>query len=430
MIIENLRILEFSLLLIIAAFSIPIARKASIVEIPVLIFLGIIFGPVLGIIRYSFSEELMTSFANFGIGILGLMIILYYESHGINFRVLRRHLGRIISLNTVGMIITAFLSGILFSLFTGAPFIIGFLFGAIISPTDPATLIPLFHKIRIREDYSGTLIGESLFNDPLAIIFVTLAIAIIAPQSTAVTLFLYLSGAIGFIPAIITFLLIQIIIPSIVGIVIGLLILYLNKILNFENLIVGLLLGVIIFELTFLEALNITPFPAIIATGAIIGNLSEKSIFYERERSFQENLSFLAQGVIFILMGSMLTIPDIENYWIIGILMALVVLFLVRPIAVFASVFRIRKNNLSAPPLNRKIKTFFSLAGPRGVVSIVESTVPIAIGTTLGIPLLLRWGRTIEVSVAIVVILSIILQTLYIPYIANKLLPKTADEKT
>jgi len=129
-------------------------------------------------------------------------------------------------------------------------------------------------------------------------------------------------------------------------------------------------------------------------------------------------------------MGSMLTIPDIENYWIIGILMALVVLFLVRPIAVFASVFRIRKNNLSAPPLNRKIKTFFSLAGPRGVVSIVESTVPIAIGTTLGIPLLLRWGRTIEVSVAIVVILSIILQTLYIPYIANKLLPKTADEKT
>ena len=262
----NFQILDFSFLLIIAAFSIPIARKASIVEIPVLIFLGIIFGPVLGIISYSFSEDLMTSFANFGVGILGLMIILYYESHGINFRVLRRHLGRIISLNTVGMIITALLSGILFSLFTGAPFIIGFLFGAIISPTDPATLIPLFHKIRIREDYSGTLIGESLFNDPLAIIFVTLAIAIIAPQSTAVTLFLYLSGAIGFIPAIITFLLIQIIIPSIVGIVIGLLILYLNKILNFENLIVGLLLGVIIFELTFLEALNITPFPAIIAT--------------------------------------------------------------------------------------------------------------------------------------------------------------------
>ncbi|MHB1663390.1 MAG: cation:proton antiporter, partial [Thermoplasmataceae archaeon] len=364
MIFADIHILEFSFLLIIASFSIPIARKASIVEIPVLIFLGIIFGPVLGIIDYQFSEYLMTTFANFGIGILGLMIILYYESHGINFRVLRRHLSRIISLNTVGMIITAFLAGFFFSLITGAPFIIGFLFGAIISPTDPATLLPLFHKIRIKEDYSGTLIGESLFNDPLAIIFVTMAIAIIAPQSNAVTLFLFLSNSIGFAPAIVLFLLIQIAVPSVLGIVIGFLILYLNKLLNFENLIVGLLLGVIIFELTFLEAINITPFPAIIATGAIIGNLSEKSIFYDRERSFQENLSFLAQGVIFLLMGSMLTLADIQNYWIIGVVMSLIVLFAVRPLAVFLSVFRIRRNSLSSPPLNRKIKTFFSLVGP------------------------------------------------------------------
>ena len=430
MIFADIHILEFSFLLIIASFSIPIARKASIVEIPVLIFLGIIFGPVLGIIDYQFSEYLMTTFANFGIGILGLMIILYYESHGINFRVLRRHLSRIISLNTVGMIITAFLAGFFFSLITGAPFIIGFLFGAIISPTDPATLLPLFHKIRIKEDYSGTLIGESLFNDPLAIIFVTMAIAIIAPQSNAVTLFLFLSNSIGFAPAIVSFLLIQIAVPSVLGIVIGFLTLYLNKLLNFENLIVGLLLGVIIFELTFLEAINITPFPAIIATGAIIGNLSEKSIFYDRERSFQENLSFLAQGVIFLLMGSMLTLADIQNYWIIGVVMSLIVLFAVRPLAVFLSVFRIRRNSLSSPPLNRKIKTFFSLVGPRGVVSIVESTIPLAIGTTLGIPLLLRWGQTIEVTVAIVVILSIILQTLYVPMIASRLLPKTADEKS
>ncbi|MHB8360773.1 MAG: cation:proton antiporter [Thermoplasmataceae archaeon] len=428
MTITDSHILEFSLLLIIASFSIPIARKASIVEIPVLILLGIIFGPILGIIGYNFSTNLMNSFADFGVGILGLMIILYYESHGINFRVLQRHLSRIISLNTVGMAITAILTGLFFSLLTGAPIIIGFLFGAIISPTDPATLIPLFHRIRIKEDYSGTLIGESLFNDPLAIIFVTIAIAIIAPQSSAVTLFLALSNAIGYIPAIISFLLIQIIVPAIVGIVIGFLILYLNKFLNFENLIVGLLLGVIIFELTSLEALNITPFPAIIATGAIIGNLSEKSIFYEREKSFQENLSFLAQGVIFILMGSMMTIADIENFWIFGVLMAILVLFLVRPLAVFSSVFTIRRKNALSPPLNNKIKTFFSFVGPRGVVSVVESTIPLAIGIAFGIPLLLKWGQLIEVTVSIVVILSIILQTLYVPILASYLLPKTSEE--
>ena len=45
-------------------------------------------------------------------------------------------------------------------------------------------------------------------------------------------------------------------------------------------------LGIVLFEFTSLEALGITPFPAIISTGAIIGNYSDKSIFWNRETNF------------------------------------------------------------------------------------------------------------------------------------------------
>ena len=422
--------IQFSLILIIAAFSIPIARKASIIEIPVLIILGLLFGPFLNVINHNFSIELMNSFAGFGVGVLGLMVILYYESHGINFRIIRRHIGRIISLNTIGMLVTAIVAGIFFSILTGAPLIIGLLFGAIISPTDPATLLPLFHRIKIKDDYSGTLIGESLFNDPLAIILVTLVIAVVAPQATYVGLFLGLEHIIGFGPAIFTFLLIQIAIPAVIGITVGITILVLNKILNFENLIVGLLLGIIIFEFTALTALGLTPFPAIIATGAIIGNMSQKTVFMERERSFQENLSFLAEGVIFLLMGSMLTISEITSYLYLGVLLSIIVIFIVRPAAVFLSIFQVSwKNRPQKPPLNTRIKLFFSLAGPRGVVSVVESSVPLTIGAEYGIPILNEWAQTIVVSVAIVVLLTIVLQTLYLPILSTYLLPQTAEEK-
>lgn len=421
---------QLSFILILAAFAIPISRKAAVADIPILIVLGIVFGPVLGIIDHDFAINLMSSFGTVGIGLLGLMIILYYESHNINFRVLRRHFWRIISLDTIGISITAIVAGLFFSLLTHAPLGIGFLFGAIISPTDPVTLIPLFRRIKIKEDISGTLVGESLFNDPLGIILVTIAIVLIDPAATYVSLFTNISTHIGMIGGTIAFFLIQISVPSVIGIVVGFSVIYLNKILNFENLIVALLLGIVILEFTLLEAFNITPFPAIIATGAIVGNFSDKSIFWNREMSFQENLSFLAQAIIFLLLGSMMTRVQMAQYFFIGLSLAMVVIFLTRPVAVFSSLISLGKNR-NGPPLNNKVRLFFSLVGPRGVVSVVMSTVPYVVGIANNIPILIEWGPLINVTVSFVVLFSIILQTIYIPIISNKLIgegEKAAEE--
>lgn len=419
---------ELSLLLIIASFSIPIARKASLVEIPILIGLGLLFGPGLGLIGHPFAEYMVQNFADFGIGILGLTFILYYESHNINFKVMRKFLASIISLNTVGMVITSVVAGIFFSLLTGAPFLVGFLFGAVISPTDPSTLIPLFRKIRIKDDYSGTLIGESLFNDPLAIILVTLAISFIYPGSTYSTLFNSIEHITGLIPSIPIFLVVQITIPAAVGVAIGFAVLYLNKLLNFENLIVGMLLGVILFELAALTFIGVTPFPAIIATGAIVGTFSDKSIFWSRESNFQQNISFLAQGLIFILVGSLITLQDIEGYLLQGLILTLIVIFIVRPLAVFGSLPPRRKKK-RGPASNWRIKTFMALSGPRGVVSVVEGAVPLAIGLVSGNTLLLTWGQIIEIDVAFIVLLSIVLQTIYLPFVAGRLLPVDATQE-
>ena len=416
---------QISFILILAAFAIPISRKASVAEIPILIILGILFGPVLGVIDHQFAINLMSSFGTVGIGLLGLMIILYYESHNINLRVLRRHFWRIISLDTVGIVVTAIAAGLFFSLLTGAPFGIGFLFGAIVSPTDPVTIIPLFRRINIKEDISGTLIGESLFNDPLGIILVTIAIVLIAPGASTVSLFTTLAKPLGMFAATFVYFLMQISIPSVIGIAIGFSVIYLNKILNFENLIVGLLLGIVILEFTLLEAMSITPFPAIIATGAIVGNFSDKSIFWNRETNFQENLSFLSQAIIFLLLGSMMTQQEMINYFFIGFALAMVVIFLTRPMAVFSSLSVIRSNN-SDTPMNNRIRTFFSLVGPRGVVSVVMSTVPYVVGLANNIPILIQWGPLINVSVSFVVLFSIVLQTIYIPLISKRLIGEPA----
>lgn len=411
---------QISFVFILAAFAIPISRKLTIAYIPILVLLGIIFGPVFGVISNSFSLYLMSEFGTVGIGLLGIVIILYSESHHIDLKVLRSQFLPIALLDTLGITVTAIIAALLFTLLTGAPLLIGFLFGAIISPTDPASLIPIFRRVSVKEDISGTLIGESLFNDPLGIILFTIAMAFIAPQSSDVQLFNVISSHIGMYFGTVSFLLMQIAVPSLIGIAIGFSVLYLNKYLNFENLIVGLLLGIVILEFTILEASSITPFPAIIATGAIVGNFNDKSIFWNREAGFQENLSFLSQSIIFLLLGSILTRTDLIAYLPVGIALALGVIFISRPTAVFSSLSIINRK-LSKRPINNRIKLFMSLVGPRGVVSVVLSTIPYVVGQQYNIPLLLKYGQPIYVGVSFVVIISIVLQTIYTPFFANRL---------
>ncbi len=411
---------QVSFVFILAAFAIPISRKLTIAYIPILILLGIMFGPLLGIISNSFSIYLMSEFGTVGVGLLGVVIILYSESHHIDFRVLRRQFFPIAILDTLGITITAVIAALLFSALTGAPLIIGFIFGAIISPTDPASLIPIFRRISVNENISGTLVGESLFNDPLGIILFTIGLAFVAPASSDVQLFNAFSSHIGIYLGSIAFLLMQITVPAVIGVAIGFSVIYLNKYLNFESLIVGLLLGIIILEFTIMEASGITPFPAIIATGAIVGNFNDKSIFWSREAGFQENLSFLFQSIIFLLLGSILTRTNLVDYLPMGVALALGVIFISRPAAVFSSLSLINRK-FSKNPINNRVKLFMSLVGPRGVVSVVLSTIPYVLGVQENIPILIKYGQPIYVGVSFVVIISIILQTIYTPFIVKRL---------
>ncbi len=411
---------QLSFILIVASFAIPISRKASMIDIPVLIFLGILLGPALGIVNTSFSTYLMTQFGGVGLGMIGIVIILYYESHSINFRIIRRELLRIALLDTLGVVITTVVAAFLFSIVTGAPLLIGFIFGAAVAPTDPASLIPLFRNVSMKEEVSGTLVGESIFNDPIAIILVALGISLVAPTSGYMPLFHTISTHASLLITSAIFFIIQVSIPTAIGIIVGFSVIYLQRVMKFDNLLLAFALGILILEFAMLEVLELTPFPAIIATGGIIGNYSDKSLFWQREESFQQSLSFLARAIIFFTLGSILVVSEVESYFLVGILLAVGVIFLARPIAVFTSLMlsdivpqRFKMNN--------RIRSFIALVGPRGVVSIVVSLIPYSVGVAGNVKELITWGPVIYVVTSFVVIISIVIQTIYFPYISRKL---------
>src|SRR5204862_6091865 len=82
-------------------------------------------------------------------------------------------------LATAGVLITAAITAAAAHAFLGVPWIVACLLGAAIASTDPATLVPIFRQISIRDRVAQTVMSESAFNDATGAIanFAVLALA-------------------------------------------------------------------------------------------------------------------------------------------------------------------------------------------------------------------------------------------------------------
>jgi NhaP-type Na+/H+ or K+/H+ antiporter len=277
----------------------------------------------------------------------------------------------------------------------------------------------------VREEISSTIVGESMFNDPISIVLVSIALFIVDPASSYSAFFSTFVSHIGLIPGSILEFLVQIIIPALIGIVVGVLVIVINKIMNFENLVVAFMIGIVILEFIALQASKITPFPAVIATGAIIGNFSGKTIFWSRETAFSENLAVLSEAIIFVAIGGMLLRSDIVSYTLYGLLFTVLLLLVVRPVAVLVSMTPFFRGSRK---IDKASIAFYSAVGPRGIVSIVLSVLPLSIGAVTHNVYLLTYGPIITVITSFIVLFSIILNSLYVPFISRmKLFRQSSD---
>ena len=82
-------------------------------------------------------------------------------------------------LATAGVVITAAITGVAAYYVLGVPLMAALLLGATLASTDPATLVPIFQQVKIRERVAQTVVSESAFNDATGAIvtFGVLAVA-------------------------------------------------------------------------------------------------------------------------------------------------------------------------------------------------------------------------------------------------------------
>ena len=128
------------------------AQRTKIPDVAAFLLAGMLIGPqALGLVNIKTDSALYQILLLFGAS-----YILFDGGASIRFRVMKQVWITIVLLATVGVLITAAVITVAAHFILDAPWVVAALLGAALAATDPATLVPIFRQIHIRDRPSMT----------------------------------------------------------------------------------------------------------------------------------------------------------------------------------------------------------------------------------------------------------------------------------
>jgi cell volume regulation protein A len=320
-------LLSCGLILAIGTLAGVLAQKIRIPDVAVFLVTGIAIGPqALGLVDIRADSAL-----NQIILLFGASYILFDGGATLRLNVLKQVWITIVVIATIGVLITAVITGVAAHYILGVPMIVALLLGATLASTDPATLVPIFRQVHIRDRVAQTVMSESAFNDAMGAI-ITFGVLAVATGS----------GEFSFAAALLD-LLKQSVIGIVAGIVLGYLaaLLIAHQKLDFlaEHAPVVTLIAVIGAYFAA-DGLQASGFMAVFVFGIVLGN---KEVFgFKMEEGEAQKLdefvlttAFILRLFIFILLGAQVDFALIGRYWVGGVAVVIVLMLVARPATVF-----------------------------------------------------------------------------------------------
>ena len=376
-----------------------IARLTGTVYIPYLLLLGILVGPVLYLIKPGEAEVLFYNY----IGPIGAAFIILAESSKIPRYLLRRIVKPLSMLLTFVLFVTGITTGVILVFLLSAPVWVGFMVGAMISSTDPASVITSLRKTKVSEVPSTLLVTESVFNDPFSYLFLITVIIIFFPKNVSLiqsspfafsNVFLYVLFTQGLFPILIA------------GALFGLLYLLRVKLpKDFKEYYTAmfLLFGLSAYSITVV--MGGSGYMAAAIFGVLSGNFMPRDTEFENYKQFMDNISTFAAILIFVFLGASINLSILISFVIPGILIALILIFIVRPLAV-----------ILAGSVDGDLKygdiVFVGLEGTRGIFPAILAPTVLIMGDQTNNVLLQYWGQAIEALVLVIIFTSLTVQPL------------------
>ncbi|MCB2211471.1 cation:proton antiporter [bacterium] len=329
-----------------------VAWRLRIPSILLLLASGLLIGPVLGVL----DPDALLGDLLFPIVSISVAVILYEGGLSLRFKELPK-LGTVVrNLVTVGALVTWIGAAAAARFLMDTSLSMSLLIGAILTVTGPTVVGPLLRAVRPKGEVGSVVKWEGILIDPIGAMLAVLVFeqmmagssgaGIAAPTMGLIRTIVFGSAA-GFAGAAIMYLLVRYeLVPDFL-----------------EN---SLSLGLVVAAL--LAADHFQPESGLLAVtlmGVLLAN--QKRVPVRRIVEFKENLRLLLISTLFILLSARMQRSEIFALnWMDGVFVA-VLIFVIRPLAVWISTFGSR--------LNWREKLFLSWMAPRGIVAAAVSSV-------------------------------------------------------
>lgn len=304
-----------------------IAKRLKVPDIVLYLLAGMGIGPAaLGMVDVPADGTLNQIILTFGASYL-----LFDGGASLRFKVLKEVWITIVVISTIGVLITgAITAGSAYLL--GIPLMTALLIGAAIASTDPATLVPIFKQVPIKDRVAQTVMSESAFNDAMGAIATFTVLGVVMGNGEGFSVLDSLK---------------ELVWEAGLGILIGAIAGYLACVLiahekfGFmrEHLPLVTLMAVIGAYLSA-DGVHSSGFMAVFVFGIMLGN--KESFGFALEEHEQENLedfigttTLIMRMFIFILLGSQVDFSLLRQYWLAGLGIVLLFMFIARPFTVF-----------------------------------------------------------------------------------------------
>ncbi len=349
-------ILASGILLLLGIASNKLSTRIGVPVLLLFLLVGMLAGSE-GVGGIDFEDY---SLAN-AIGTIALCLILFDGGLRTSLKSIRSVWKPAAVLASLGVLITAVITGLAASWILKISILEGLLLGSIVGSTDASAVFSVLRSggVCIRKRLAETLEVESGSNDPMAI-FLT------------VGLIQLLTGAVAPGPALLGLFLTQLIVGSVAGILVGY-----GGVWGLKYIQLGAagLYPVMATALALLSfglaaVLDGSGFLAVYLTGIVIGN--RRPVFHRGILLFHDAAAWICQILMFMTLG-LLSFPSrLMDVAGVTLLIAAVLILVARPVAVFlcASWFRFSFHEL----------LFLSWVGLKGAVPITLATFPMLAG--------------------------------------------------
>lgn len=391
-------ILVSGILLLLGIVSNKLSARIGVPVLLMFLVVGMLAGSE-GIGRIEFEDY---SLAN-AIGTVALCLILFDGGLRTSHHAIRSVWKPAAVLASLGVLITAVFTGLAASWILGISVLEGLLLGSIVGSTDASAVFSVLRSggVNIRQRLAETLEVESGSNDPMAI-FLT------------VGLIQLLTGEVVPGPGLLGLFLTQLVVGSVAGLLVGYSGVWVLRHIQLDAAglypVMATALALLSFGLA--ACLDGSGFLAVYLTGIVIGN--RRPVFHRGILFFHDAAAWICQILMFMTLG-LLSFPsrllDVAG---VTLLIAAVLIFVARPIAVFlcASWFRFSPREL----------IFLSWVGLKGAVPITLATFPMLAG--------LPGASMMFDTVFVVVLVSALIQGWTLPVAARFLKLDEPDQRS